>query len=282
MPIKTFKPTTPTLRGTKLEDRSALKKDGGPKKLTIAKKQKSGRNNYGRITVRHRGGGVKRRIRVVDFKRNKFDVPAKVLGFYYDPNRSANLALLQYADGEKRYIIAPKNLKEGDTIISGEKTDVLVGNAMKVGNIPPGSEVHCVESLPGKGAAYGRSAGQIVVAQGKDSTGKFVQLKMPSGEIRLVGINCMATLGQVGNEDRMNVKYGKAGRRRLLGWRPSVRGKAMHPGQHPHGGGEGKGSIGTAKDLWGNRLHTRTRKNKRTEKFIIKRRRSKTRPFAKK
>lgn len=282
MAIKTFKPTTPTLRGTKLEDRSKLKKSSGPRSLTIAKKQKSGRNNQGRITVRHRGGGVKRRIRVVDFKRDKFDVPAKVLGFYFDPNRSANLALLQYADGEKRYIIAPKRLEEGSKVISGEKVDVLVGNAMKIGNIPAGSEVHCVESLPGKGAAYGRSAGEAIIAQGKDSTGKYVQLKMPSGEIRLVGINCMATIGQVGNEDRMNIKYGKAGRRRLLGWRPSVRGKAMHPAQHPHGGGEGKGSIGKAKDIWGHKLHIRTRKNKRTEKMIVKRRRSKTRPFAKK
>ncbi len=282
MAVKTFKPTTPTRRGTKLEDRSALSKDRGPRSLTVGKRQKSGRNNQGRITVRHRGGGVKRRIRKVDFKRDKFDVPAKVIDFYFDPNRSAHLALLQYADGEKRYIIAPKNLKKGRTVVSGEEVDVLVGNSMKIGNIPPGTEVHCVESLPGKGAAYGRSAGEAIVAQGKDSTGKYVQLKMPSGEIRLVSVNCMATVGQVGNEERMNVKYGKAGRRRLLGWRPSVRGKAMHPGQHPHGGGEGKGSIGKAKDIWGHKLHTRTRKNKRTERFIIKRRRSKTRPFAKK
>lgn len=282
MAIKTFKPKTPTLRGTKLEDRSALKKDKGPRKLTIAKRQKSGRNNQGRITVRHRGGGVKRRIRVVDFKRDKHDIPAKVIGLYFDPNRSANLALLQYADGEKRYIIAPKGIKVGKTVVSGEKVELSVGNAMKIENIPSGVEVHCVESIPGKGASYGRSAGQAIIVQGKDSTGKYVQLKMPSGEIRLVNAKAMATIGQIGNEEKMNVKLGKAGRRRLLGWRPSVRGKAMHPAQHPHGGGEGKGSIGRAKDIWGHRLHTRTRKNKRTEKYIIKRRRSKTRPFAKK
>ena len=282
MAIKTFKPKTATLRGTKLEDRSALKRDGGPRKLTVAKRQKSGRNNQGRITVRHRGGGFKRRIRIVDFIREKYGIPAKVIGFYFDPNRSAHLALLQYADGEKRYIIAPKDLKEGSTIVSGEKVDLLPGNAMKVGNIPSGMEVHCVESIPGKGAVYGRSAGQVIIVQGKDSTGKYAQLKMPSGEIRLVNADSMATIGQVGNEEKMNVKLGKAGRRRNLGWRPSVRGKVMHPAQHPHGGGEGKGSIGRAKDLWGNRLHTRTRKNKRTEQYIIKRRRSKTRPFAKK
>jgi len=282
MSIKAFKPTTSTLRGTKLEDRSHLRKDSGPKSLTIAKRKKSGRNNQGRITMRHRGGGVKRRIRVVDFKRDKFDIPAKVIGFYFDPNRSAHLALLQYADGEKRYIIAPKNLKEGDTVISGEEADISVGNAMKIGNVPPGSEVHCVESVPGKGAVYGRSAGDAIIAQGKDSSGKYVQIKMPSREIRLVNVNCMATLGRIGNEDRMHMKYGKAGRRRLLGWRPSVRGKAMHPGQHPHGGGEGKGVIGKAKDIWGHKLHKRTRKNKKTENMIIKRRRSKQRPHAKK
>ena len=282
MAIKTFKPTTPTRRGTKLEDRSNLKKDAGPRNLTVAKRQKSGRNNQGRITVRHRGGGVKRRIRIVDFKRDKHGVPAKVLDFYFDPNRSANLALLQYADGEKRYIIAPKGLKKGKTIVSGEKVELTPGNAMHIGNIPAGVEVHCVENTPGKGAVYGRSAGEAIIVQGRDATGKYVQIKMPSGEIRLVNAKSMATIGQIGNEEKMNVKIGKAGRKRLLGWRPTVRGKAMHPAQHPHGGGEGQGSIGKAKDIWGHKLHTRTRRNKRTEQYIIKRRRSKTRPFAKK
>lgn len=282
MGVKTFKPTTSTLRGTRLEDRSMLEKDGGPKSLTVSKKQKSGRNNQGRITIRHRGGGFKRRVRKIDFKRDKFGVEAKVLGLYFDPNRSAHLALLQYADGEKRYIIAPRGLKAGDKVVSGEKVDVLVGNAMKIKNIPSGTIVHCVENMAGKGATFGRSAGQAIVVQGVDPTGKYVQIKMPSGEIRLVPAEGMATVGQVGNEERVNVKLGKAGRSRNLGRRPVVRGMAMHAVEHPHGGGEGKGVIGRAKDIWGNRIGTRTRNNKRTEKLIIKTRRTPQRPFAKK
>lgn len=283
MSVKDFKPTTSTLRGTKLSDRSSLSKVGGPKFLTIRKKKKSGRNNLGRITVRHRGGGFKRRLRVVDFKRDKKDISAKILGFYFDPNRTAYLALLQYKDGEKRYIIAPRGLKIGDVVISGDKVDVLPGNAMKVENIPSGTIVHCVENVPGKGATFGRSAGQAIVVQGPDTTGKYVQLKMASGEIRLVYKDCMATIGQVGNEEKINVKLGKAGRKRNLGWRPTVRGMAMHAVQHPHGGGEGKGVIGgPAKDIYGLRIGTRTRRNSRTEKFIIRRRRTKNRPYAKK
>jgi large subunit ribosomal protein L2 len=282
MGVKTFKPTTSTLRGTKLEDRSMLQKDGGPKSLTVSKKQKSGRNNQGKITIRHRGGGFKRRVRKIDFKRDKFGVEAKVLGLYFDPNRSAHLALLQYADGEKRYIIAPRGLKAGDKVVSGEKVDVLAGNAMKIKNIPSGTIVHCVENMAGKGATFGRSAGQAIVVQGVDPTGKYVQIKMPSGEIRLVPAEGMATVGQVGNEERVNVKLGKAGRSRNLGRRPVVRGMAMHAVEHPHGGGEGKGVIGRAKDIWGNRIGTRTRNNKRTEKLIIKTRRTPQRPFAKK
>lgn len=283
MAVRTFKPTTSTRRKTRLEDRSHLSKVSGPRKLTVSKKQKSGRNNQGKITVRHRGGGFKRRIRVVDFKREKFDIPAKVVGFYFDPNRTAHLALLQYADGEKRYIIAPRGLKIGDKVISGEKTDTLVGNSMRIKNIPSGTSVHCVENDPGKGATYGRSAGEVIVVQGPDTSGKYMQIKLPSGEIRLVYADCMATIGQVSNEDKLNVKLGKAGRKRNLGWRPEVRGMAMHAVEHPHGGGEGKGQIGgQTKDIWGNRLGTRTRKNKRTEKFIIKRRRTKNRPYAKK
>jgi large subunit ribosomal protein L2 len=283
MAVRSFKPTTSTRRNTKLEDRSKLEKDSGPRKLTVAKKQKSGRNNQGRITVRHRGGGFKRRIRQVDFKREKYGIPAKVVGFYFDPNRTAHLALLQYADGEKRYIIAPRGVKVGDTLLSGEKVDVLPGNAMKVKNIPTGTVVHCVENVPGKGAVYGRSAGQTIAVQGSDPSGKFVQIKMPSGEIRLVYADCMATIGQVGNEDKLNVKLGKAGRKRNLGKRPEVRGMAMHAVEHPHGGGEGKGQIGgQAKDIWGHRIGTRTRKNKKTDKFIIKRRRTKQRPYSKK
>jgi len=283
MAVKTFKATTSSLRNTRLGDRSMLEKKKGPRSLTIAKNQNSGRNSQGKVTVRHRGGGFKRRIRVVDYKREKFGVPAKVEGFYFDPNRTAFLALLQYADGEKRYIIAPRGVNIGDTLVSGEKADVLPGNAMQLKNIPSGTSVHCVESIPGRGAAFCRSAGNVITVQGIDPTGNFVQLKMPSGEIRLVSATCMATIGQVGNEDKVNVKLGKAGRRRNLGWRPTVRGMAMHAVEHPHGGGEGKGVIGgAAKDLWGNRIGTRTRDNKRTEKLIIKRRRSKNRPFAKK
>lgn len=283
MAIRKFKPTTSTRRKTALADRSHLNKDGGPKSLTIPKKKKAGRNNQGKITVRHRGGGFKRRIRIVDFKRDKFDIPAKVTGLYFDPNRSAYLALLLYADGERRYIIAPKDLKVGDSVVSGEKVDILPGNAMMVKNIPSGTAVNSVENAPGHGAVFGRSAGQVIIVQGIDPTGKYVQLKMPSGEIRLVFAECMATIGQVSNEDNLNVKLGKAGRRRNLGWRPEVRGMVMHPAEHPHGGGEGKGVIGgAAKDKWGNLVGTRTRKNRRTEKFIIKTRRTKNRPFAKK
>lgn len=282
MAVKKYKATTSTMRHTKLENRSMLEKNAGPRNLTIAKKQKSGRNNQGKITVRHRGGGVKRRIRVIDFKRDKYDIPARVLGFYFDPNRTAYLALLQYSDGEKRYIIAPKGIKVGDTLISGEKVDVLPGNAMKVKNIPSGTIVHCVENEPKRGAKFGRSAGEAIVIQGIDPSGKFVQIKMPSGEIRLVSTESMATIGQVGNEDKFNVKLGKAGRRRNLGWRPAVRGRAMHAVEHPHGGGEGRGVLGRAKDIWGHRIGTRTRKNKRTDKYIIRRKRTARRPYAKK
>ena len=283
MAIKKFKPTTSTRRKTSLIDRSELQKDGGPRNLTVHKKKNSGRNNQGKVTVRHRGGGFKRRLRIVDFKRDKYDIPAKVTGLYYDPNRTAFLALLLYADGERRYIVAPRGLKVGDTVVSGEKTDVLTGNAMQIKNIPSGTSVYCVENMPGRGAKYGRSAGQVIIVQGIDPTGKFVQVKMPSGEIRLIFANCMATIGQVSNEDNLNVKLGKAGRKRNLGWRPEVRGMVMHPAEHPHGGGEGKGQTGgKAKDVWGHRIGTRTRKNKRTDVFIIRRRRTKTRQFAKK
>lgn len=283
MAIKTYKPKTSTLRATKLEDRSHLQKDSGPRSLTISKKQKAGRNNQGKITIRHRGGGFRRRIRKIDFKREKFNIPAEVLGFYFDPNRSAHLALLQYADGEKRYIIAPKRLKVGDTVVSSEKADILVGNAMYIRNIPSGTLVHCVENEVGRGARFARSAGQAVTVQGVDPTGKYVQIKMPSTEIRLVPANAMATIGQVGNEERVNVNLGKAGRKRNLGWRPTVRGMAMHAVQHPHGAGEGKGQVGgQAKDIWGNRIGTKTRKNKRTDKYILKQRKVKRRPDSKK
>lgn len=279
MAVKRYKPTTPTRRHTVLEDRSHLAKGGGPRALSVHKKKIDGRNNSGKITVRHRGGGVKRRLRKIDFKRKKFDVPAKVSDLYFDPNRSAHLALLVYADGEKRYILAPKGLEKGATVITSEVTDVLVGNAMKIKNVPSGTYVHAVENRPGDGAVYGRSAGNTILVQGKDPSGVYMQVKMPSGEIRLIHGDCMATIGEVGNADHMHVKLGKAGRKRLLGWRPSVRGMAMHSVQHPHGGGEGKGVVGgPAKDIWGNKVGTKTRKNKRTNRFIIKRKTTRRRP----
>lgn len=279
MAVKRYKPTTPSLRHTRLEDRSHLSKKQGPRSLTVAKRKITGRNNQGKITVRHRGGGMKRRYRKVDFKREKFQVPARVDDLYFDPNRSAHLALLVYADGEKRYILAPKGLKPGDSVISDEKTDVLIGNAMKIKNVPSGTMVHAVENRPGDGASYGRSAGNGILVQGADPTGKYMQVKMPSGETRLIHGDCMATVGEIGNADHLHVKLGKAGRKRRLGWRPTVRGLAMHAVQHPHGGGEGRGVVGgPAKDIWGNKVGTKTRRNKRTNRFIIKRRTTRRRP----
>jgi large subunit ribosomal protein L2 len=276
--VKTYKAKTPTLRATKLLDNSHLSSEFGPKALTEHKKKNSGRNNTGKITVRHRGGGFKRRIRIVDYKREKFDIIATVSDMYFDPNRSANLALLFYADGEKRYIIAPKGLKAGDKIVSGEKTDVLPGNAMRIKNVPSGTIVNSVEMQPGKGAKIARSAGNGLLVQGTDSTGKYIQVKMPSGEIRLILGECMATVGVIGNEELVHVNLGKAGRKRNLGWRPTVRGMVMHPAQHPHGGGEGKGVIGTKKDIYGHRLDRKTRNNSRTQRFILKKRPVKQRP----
>ena len=278
MAIKNYKPKTSTLRATKLLRSSDLSKEKAPRLLTVAKKKKSGRNDQGKVTVRHRGGGFKRRVRIVDYKRNKFGVKATVTAIHYDPNRTANLALLTYVDGDKRLINALKGLKVGDVVVSDEQTDVLLGNAMKIKNIPSGTLVSSVEIVPGNGAAIARSAGNSVLVQGFDPSGKYVQVKMPSGEIRLINGECMATIGQIGNEEWVNVKMGKAGRRRNLGWRPTVRGMAMHAVQHPHGGGEGKGVIGKAKDIWGHRVGTKTRKNKRTQKYIISRRKVRTRP----
>jgi large subunit ribosomal protein L2 len=280
--VKKFKAKTPTLRFTKLLSTSMLNSEKGPKSLTEPKKKNSGRNNTGKITVRHRGGGFKRRIRIVDFKRDKYDIPAKVEGLYFDPNRSAYLALLVYADGEKRYIVAPKLLKIGDAVVSGEKTDVLPGNAMKIKNVPSGTLVNSVEMEPGQGAKIARSAGNSLLVQGVDPTGKYVQVKMPSGEIRLINGGCMATIGVIGNEDLVNVSLGKAGRRRNLGWRPTVRGMVMHPAQHPHGGGEGKGVIGRAKDIYGHKLDRKTRRNPTTQRFILKKRSVTQRPDASK
>jgi large subunit ribosomal protein L2 len=243
------------------------------KGLTIRLKKTSGRNMYGRITVRHRGGGENRRIRLVDFKRDKLNVPAKVAAIEYDPNRTARLALLHYADGEKRYIVAPLGLKVGDTIVAGENADIRPGNAMPIANIPVGTLIHNIELQEGRGGQLARSAGTAAQLLAKE--GQYAQVRLPSGEIRLVRRTCFATIGQVGNLDHSNVKLGKAGRKRHMGIRPAVRGSAMNPNDHPHGGGEGRQPIGMPgpKSPWGKpTLGYRTRRNKRTDKYIVRRR----------
>lgn len=285
MAVSGYRPTTPTRRHTHLEKRSDLSATGPVKALSRGKRKTAGRNVKGRVTVRHRGGGVKRKLRVIDHKKDKYDVPGVVERLEYDPNLSSNIALIKYSDGERRYSLAPRGLKVGQTVIAGEKVEPAVGNTMKIGNIPSGTPVHDVELVPGRGGQLGRSAGVAIYVQGEDPSGKYMQVKMPSGEIRLVPIEGYATIGQVGNEEHMNVKLGKAGRKRRLGFRPAVRGMATHAEQHPHGGGEGRGVVGGgyhgAKDLWGNRIGTRTRKNKSTNKYIIKRRKTRRRPYSK-
>jgi large subunit ribosomal protein L2 len=241
--------------------------------LTEAIRKKGGRNNQGRITVRHRGGGHKRRYRIIDFKRNKFDHRADVLSIEYDPNRSARIALVQYADGEKRYIIAPLGLKVGDTIGNGELGQLRVGDAMYIRDIPLGAMIHNIELQPGKGAQLVRSAGTSAQLLAKE--GIYAQVRLPSGEVRLIHELCLATIGQVGNTDHGNIKLGKAGRARWMGWRPTVRGSAMDPASHPHGGGEGRSPIGMPgpKTPWGKpAMGYRTRRNKRTDRFIVRRR----------
>lgn len=285
MALKTFKPTTSTLRHTQLEDRSDLSKKPPVKALTFGKKERAGRNSQGRITVRHRGSGVKKLLRKIDHRKDKYGVLGIVERLEYDPNISANVALIKYADGERRYVLAPRKMKIGNEIISGEKVEPEIGNTMMLKNISSGTPVHDVELSRGKGGQLGRSAGAAIIVQGQDTTGRYAQLKMPSGEIRLVLNTCFATIGQVGNEEHMNVKMGKAGRKRNLGRRPTVRGRAMHAEQHPHGGGEGRGVIRSgrsgSKDSWGHRVGTRTRKNKKTGKFIIKRKVTRRHPFSK-
>ncbi len=278
MAIKRYKPTTPTRRHTQLEDRRSLSKVAPYKKLTFGKRATGARNMYGHITVRHKGGGVKRKLRMIDHKKEKFNVPGIVETIEFDPNISANIALIKYADGERRYVLASKGMTVGMSVLSGESVEPNMGNTMKLKNVPSGTFVYDVELLPGKGGKLGRSAGTGIVMQGMDSTGKYAQLKMPSGEVRLVNAECFATIGLVGNEDHMNVKLGKAGRKIHMGIRPAVRGVAMHAEQHPHGGGEGRGGPTAHKDIWGNRVGTRTRKNQRTGKFIIKPRVSARRP----
>ena len=274
MATKTYKPTTPGRRGMSVIDYSGLSKVEPEKSLLAPMNKKAGRNSYGRITVRHRGGGNRRKYRIIDFKRNKTGVPATVLTLEYDPNRSAHIALVQYEDGEKRYLVAPVGLKVGDVVTSGEEADIKPGNALPLSNIPTGTFIHNVELYPGKGAQLARSAGTMAQLMGKEN--KMALIRLPSGEMRNVPLNCMATIGQVGNVEHENVKIGKAGRKRHMGWRPTVRGSVMNPCDHPHGGGEGKSPIGRPGPVtpWGKpALGYKTRKtHNRSDKFIVKRR----------
>ena len=277
MPTINYKPTTPGRRGMSVLDYSGLSKTGPEKSLLAPKSKKAGRNSYGRITVRHRGGGNRQKYRIIDFKRNKVDMTATVLTLEYDPNRTAHIALVQYEDGEKRYIIAPVGLKVGDTIESGANADIKPGNALPLSSIPTGTFIHNVELYPGKGAQLARSAGVMAQLMGKESNMALVRL--PSGEMRYVPLNCMATIGQVGNVEYANVQIGKAGRKRHMGWRPTVRGSVMNPCDHPHGGGEGRSPIGRPGPVtpWGKpALGYKTRKpHNRSDKFIVKRRNGK-------
>lgn len=272
MAVKKFKPTSPGKRFVTVSDFKEITTDTPEKSLTEPLKSKAGRNNKGRITVRHRGGGHKRLYRIIDFKRNKDGIPAKVATIEYDPNRSARIALLNYADGEKRYILAPNGIKVGDTIESGPKADIKPGNALPLKNIPVGTVIHAIELKPLKGAQLCRSAGASAQLMAKE--GDYANIRMPSSEVRLVHINCKATIGQVGNLEHENITIGKAGRSRWLGKRPTVRGVVMNPVDHPHGGGEGRSPVGrNPVTPWGKpALGARTRKNKTTDKMIIKRR----------
>lgn len=277
MAIKSYKPTTPSRRSMTVTDYSVLSKVAPEKSLLTALKKHSGRNNLGRITVRHRGGGNRRKYRIIDFKRNKTGVPGTVLSLEYDPNRSAFIALIQYEDGEKRYIIAPHGLKVGDPVLAGAQADIKPGNAMPMMNMPVGTFIHNIELYPGKGAQFARAAG--IQAQLMAKEGKHALVRLPSGELRKVPVECMATIGQVSNIDHENVSIGKAGRKRHMGWRPTVRGSVMNPCDHPHGGGEGKSPIGRSGPVtpWGKpALGYKTRKKHHSsDKFIVKRRNAK-------
>lgn len=273
MAIKKFKPTSPALRQMTVLVSDEITCNQPEKSLLVSLKKNSGRNAQGKITVRHRGGGNRRKYRIIDFKRNKTDIPAKVATIEYDPNRSANIALLNYADGEKRYIIAPLGLNVGDTVISSASADIKAGNCLPLENIPVGSMIHNIELYPGKGGQVARAAGNAAQLMAKE--GKYAIVRMPSGEMRYIPIKCKATIGQVGNLDHELVSIGKAGRKRHMGVKPTVRGVVMNPCDHPHGGGEGKSPIGMASPVtpWGvPTLGHKTRKKKnRSNKFIIKR-----------
>ncbi len=273
MPIKVYKPTSPGRRGMSGSTFEEITRTRPEKSLLRPLKKRAGRNFRGKITVRHRGGGHKRRYRVIDFKRDKDGVPGRVSTVEYDPNRSARIALVIYADGEKRYIIAPVGLRVGDMVMSGPEAEIRVGNSLPISNIPVGTTIHNIELHIGKGGQLVRSAGTS--AQLLTKEGRYAHIRLPSGEVRLVNVQCMATIGQVGNTDHGNIKLGKAGRKRWLGFRPSVRGSAMDPASHPHGGGEGRSPIGMPgpKSPWGKpTLGYKTRRNKSTDKWIVRRR----------
>ena len=277
MAIKKYNPTSPARRFMTVSDFAEITKKS-PERSLLAKKDKhAGRNSYGRITVRHRGGGNRRKYRIIDFKRNKDGMPATVIGVEYDPHRSANIALIQYEDGEKAYIIAPIGLTDGDVVVSGEGADIKPGNALFIKDIPVGTLIHNIELYPGKGAQLVRSAGNSAQLMAKE--GDYAQVRLPSGEVRMIRLDCKATIGVVGNQQHENVSIGKAGRKRHMGWRPTVRGVVMNPNDHPHGGGEGKSPIGRPAPVtpWGKpALGLKTRKTKnRTDKFIVKRRNAK-------
>ncbi|MBC2871322.1 50S ribosomal protein L2 [Acetanaerobacterium sp. MSJ-12] len=277
MAIKKYKPTTPGRRGMTVTDYSELSKVEPEKSLLAPLKNHSGRNSYGRITVRHRGGKQRRKYRIIDFKRNNFGVEGTVKTLEYDPNRSAHIALVEFVDGDKRYILAPVGLKVGDKVIAGPDADIKPGNALPLQNIPDGTVIHNIELYPGKGAQLVRSAGNSAQLMAKE--GKYALIRLPSGELRNVPASCMATIGQVGNVDHENVNLGKAGRKRHMGIRPAVRGSVMNPCDHPHGGGEGKSPIGRPSPVtpWGKPTmgHKTRKKHKQSDKFIVKRANSK-------
>ena len=278
MAVKKYKPITPGQRGMTGSTFEEITKTRPEKSLTKPLRKKGGRNMFGRVTVRHRGGGHKRKIRIVDFKRDKRDIPARVAAIEYDPNRTARLALLFYSDGEKRYILAPLDLKVNDTVMASPRAEVRIGNCLPIANIPVGTMIHNIEMQPGRGGQMVRAAGSAAQLLAKE--GDYAQIRLPSGEVRLIRQECYATIGQVGNLDHGNIKLGKAGRKRHLGFRPTVRGSAMSPRDHPHGGGEGRSPIGmpSPKSPWGKpTLGKKTRRNKSTDKYIVRRRRKKRR-----
>ena len=277
MAIRKYNPTSPARRFMTVSDFAEITKKTPERSLLAKKNKNAGRNSYGRITVRHRGGGNKQKYRIIDFKRQKDGMTATVIGIEYDPNRSANIALIQYEDGVKAYIIAPEGLTDGLKVVSGEGADIKVGNALFIKDIPVGTLIHNVEIHPGKGGQLVRSAGESAQLMAKENG--YGQVRLPSGEVRLIALNCKATIGSVGNQQHENISIGKAGRKRHMGWRPTVRGVVMNPNDHPHGGGEGKSPIGRPAPVtpWGKpALGLKTRKSKtRTNKFIVKRRNDK-------